>query len=425
MDSSVAEHNEVLARPHKSAPPLPSTLSKTEVNERTSSRTTIIFLDHTAMLSGGEIALLHLVRHIDKTRFEPVVVLSSEGPLTEELVRSGIETHVLPLAPSIVHTRKEHLNRHALTRVRDLARIAAYSVRLAVFARRRRARLLHTNSLKADIMGGIAGRIAFVPVLWHVRDRIEDDYLPPKVVRLFRWMGRTVPSYVVANSVATLSTLHLPAGRKNSVVHDGIPVGEPSTQVPAVLPKNANSPRIGIVGRISPWKGQHVFLEAAAQIRAEFPDAKFRIIGGAMFGEQEYENELKSQVEQSDLGHAVEWLGHRSDIPQLIRELDVLVHASTTGEPFGQVVIEGMIEGTPVVATRGGGIPEIIEDGVSGVLVPMNDSAAMTEAILELLRTPEYSRSIGEAGRQRVLSNFSIERTARNIERVYDAMLGR
>lgn len=384
----------------------------------------IVFLDHTAMLGGGEIALLHLVTHLDASRFEPVVVLSSHGPLEEKLRYAQVETHVLPLAPSVVEARKDHLDRHALTRVKDFARLVKYSFKLAALLRRLKADLLHTNSLKADIIGGFAGRFARVPVLWHVRDRIAYDYLPPKVVHVFRRLCRILPTYVITNSGATFQTLHLPTkGRERGcVVHDGIPIPPENAKVDSV-DCSRTSARIGIVGRISPWKGQHIFLEAAAKVKQEFPETHFQIIGGALFGEEAYERQIHEQAQKLGFNGNLEWLGFRSDVPELIKSLDVLVHASTVGEPFGQVVVEGMVESKPVVATHGGGVPEIVEDGISGILVPMNDASAIANAILRLLRNPDEAQTLGRAARARVEEYFSIERTARDVERVYEQML--
>jgi glycosyltransferase involved in cell wall biosynthesis len=384
-------------------------------------RATILFLDHTAVLGGGEIALFNLITHLDQTRFRPIVVLFTHGELETQLREAGIETHVLPLSPSVVETRKDDLNRSILARGRDIARVVHFTLRLARFIRRKKPDIVHTNSLKADIIGGIAARLAGVLLLWHVRDRIADDYLPHKVVAVFRWASRVLPHVIIANSRATFETLQLPPRPNNPSrpVHDGLIVGDE----PDVHPMQTGAPRIGIIGRITWWKGQHIFLDAAKIIAAEFPDARFPIIGGALFGETKYEKLITSKIEESKLHHNIEWLGFRDDVPQLIEDLDILVHASVVGEPFGQVVIEGMVAGKPVVATRGGGVPEIIEDGKNGVLVPMGDASALADAVLELLRDPVRAQKIGAAGYERVRDYFSIERVARDVETVYDAML--
>jgi len=384
---------------------------------------TILFFDHTAALGGGEIALLHLVVALDRERFEPVVVLGSDGPLREKLTSAGIETHVLALAPEVVQTRKGSLGSGSLMKMGLIVRALLYVAKLRRFIVKRGVDLVHTNSLKADLIGGFAARLARVPVIWHIRDRIADDYLPPSVVVVFRWLLRIVPNAVIANSEATYRTLKLPSGANatvvaSGVVHDGVtPVLETAARL------GSRNPLIGIVGRISPWKGQHIFLRAAATVRERFPSARFQIIGSALFGEAEYEKEIQALTVSLGLGDAVEFTGFRQDVSELISRLDILAHASTTGEPFGQVVAEGMIAGKPVVATDGGGVPEIIEDGISGVLVPMDDAPALAAAILQLIEDPQQAEKIAKAGRQRILDHFMIEHTVKKVQHVYDELL--
>gem|GEM_PF-31875 len=383
----------------------------------------ILFFDHTAALGGGEIALLHLVEALDRERFEPVVVLASDGPLREKLAGAGVETHVLSLSPEVVQTRKDSLGSSSLLKVGLIVRALLYVVRLARFIAKRRINLVHTNSLKADLIGGFAARLARVPVIWHIRDRIEDDYLPAAVVTVFRWLLRVVPNCVIANSAATMRTLRLPTDANANVVASGVVHDGVAPVLETVARLGSETPLIGIIGRISPWKGQHIFLRAAATVRERFPRARFQIIGSALFDEAEYEKEVRSLAVTLGLSDAVEFTGFRADIPELIERLDILAHASTTGEPFGQVVAEGMIAGKPVVATNGGGVPEIIEDGTSGLLVPMDDAPALAGAIIWLIEHPEKAGKIASAGRQRILDHFTIEHTVSKVQRIYDALL--
>ena len=382
----------------------------------------VLFVDHIAAMGGGEIALLNLVRALDRSRYEPVVLLMSDGPLRARLQHAGIETHLFALPDSIVHARKDGLGGSSLLRVKDGCRAVGFCVSLAKWIRAHRIALVHTNSLKSDFLGGVAGRLAGVPVVWHVRDRIENDYLPAKVVKAFRLAARWLPTRVVANSAATLRTV-LPAdvpvespSPRWRVVHDGTPWVE---QLPVFAAGDERLPLVGIVGRISPWKGQHIFLRAAAAVRTNFPDARFRIIGSALFDESAYEQSLHALCKELGLESAVEFVGFRADVMAAIADLDVLVHASTTGEPFGQVVIEAMVMGKPVIATRGGGVPEIVVDGVTGVLVPMGDAEAVAEALVGLLSDPARRAALGRAGRQRVDACFRIERVAAEVAAVY------
>src|SRR5215813_2552464 len=132
----------------------------------------VLFLDHTASMGGGEIALLNLVNHLDRGKISPIVVLGSDGPLVRRL-QSQIETHVLALPIDVGGAKKESLGLATLFRIREVVAMLGYIWRLARFIRRHRIDLVHTNSLKADIIGGVAGRITGRPVVWHVRDRIE------------------------------------------------------------------------------------------------------------------------------------------------------------------------------------------------------------------------------------------------------------
>jgi len=393
-------------------------------------RATIVYLDHSSKMSGGEIALLNLATHLDRSRFDPVVGLFADGPFRAKLEEAGVETHVIPLDPEMLSIRKDTLDGQGLMRGMLRARNLPFMWRVRSFLKQRSASIVHTNSLKADLLGGIAGRLAGVPVIWHIRDRIAEDYLPAPAVSFVRWGARHIPRFVITNSRATMNTLQLPSWREGAaiasgisldrigVVHDGL--GDTFKSREAL----ASNPVVGLVGRIAPWKGQHVFLDAATIVRKRFPEVRFQIVGAPLFGEHDYEQRVRRQCTELGLDDVVEFTGFREDVADLIAGFTVLVHASTVPEPFGQVVLEGMIAGKPVVATRGGGVPEIVVEGETGLLVPMGDAEAMADAIIELLGDADRARAMGEAGRRRALSEFTIERTARQVEAIYERLLG-
>jgi glycosyltransferase involved in cell wall biosynthesis len=139
-----------------------------------------------------------------------------------------------------------------------------------------------------------------------------------------------------------------------------------------------------------------------------------------MFGEEDYEREIRELATSLGLDDCLKFTGFRTDVPKLVQSLDVLVHASTTGEPFGQVIAEGMAACKPVVATLGGAVPEIVQDGVTGLLVPMGDAQSMAEAIIKLLSNPELAGQMGQAGRQRVEQHFTMEHVVKKVESIYD-----
>lgn len=384
----------------------------------------VVYLDHTAKWSGGEIALLRTLEALDRRRVQPIVLLGEEGPFAEKVRALKIETEVLPLDGRAREVRKDSLGAGALLRHAGSAvAFLGYAGKVAAFARQKGASVLHCNSLKSDIYGAIAGRQAGVPVVWHVRDHIDPTYLPGAAVKGFRALAKRLPSYVITNSDSTTAKL-FPTGagkQRCRVAYDGLADWELTSPEPVVTGKWKNDPpRIGIIGRIVEWKGQHIFLEAARKLTEAGHNATFVVIGGPLFGEQDFERTLKEQA--APLGDRVEFLGFRRDVPELLRSLDIMVHASTTPEPFGQVVIEGMAEGLPVIGSNGGGVREIITDGVNGLLTPMGDADALAEAIRNLLQNPIQAQTMGIVGWKHIRKNFTAERNARTIEAVYDDM---
>ena len=384
----------------------------------TAAKRRVLYCDHTVALSGGEIALLNLIRNLDRNRFEPVAALFARGPLNDRLRHLGVEVHEILLDPAISGVRKDTLAGRGLLRAMLSPAMPGFVRSIRLLIQRECIDIVHTNSLKADILAGLAARGARRHLIWHIRDRIAEDYLPRSAVRLMRALTRTMPHRVIANSQATLDTLRfLPDNRKGVVVHDGM---DPIPTIPPYPPPGP--PVIGLVGRIAPWKGQHVFLEAAAIVRRSFPAARFLIVGTTLFGETEYAARVRAECTALGLDDVMTFTGFVEDVGRVYGQLAVLVHASTVPEPFGQVVLEGMMYGRPVVATNAGRVPEIVVDGKTGILVPPGDAAAMASAIETILKNPGMAVSMGQAGRERALAEFPMNKVARKVEAVYDGL---
>ena len=233
-------------------------------------------------------------------------------------------THVDPLDASVRETKKDSLGPSSVLRLRAVIFTAAYAWRVVKFIRKNDIDVVHTNSLKADVIGGIAGRISGRFVLWHVRDRIAEDYLPPSVVWAFRKLCRYIPHFVIANSGATLKSLQMasdkpgaaiPSGvdmaARRSVVHDGTFSGtDPQRRNGATGYR-----QIALIGRICRWKGQDVFLRAAHAVRSQFADVRFIIVGAALFGEEQYEQEIRGLVASLGMNDCVTFTGFCPDVP--------------------------------------------------------------------------------------------------------------
>jgi glycosyltransferase involved in cell wall biosynthesis len=189
--------------------------------------------------------------------------------------------------------------------------------------------------------------------------------------------------------------------------------------------RSANGPPVvGIVGRLAPWKGQHVFIDAIARVQRKHSALQGRIIGSPLFGEEEYSQSLRRRVEALGLADVVQFVGFRHDVAEELAGLTIAVHASTIPEPFGQVVVEAMACGVPIVATDAGGPAEILEHGSDGLLVPPGDADALAAAVIQLLEDANLRMRLTEAATRKV-QRYRPERVAAEVEAVYAAVLGR
>jgi glycosyltransferase involved in cell wall biosynthesis len=358
----------------------------------------VVFVDHCARLSGGELALLRLLRALGDA-IDAHVILAEHGPLEQRLSDLGVSTEVLPLAPRALHAPRERMTL-GQPPLHEVAATAAYVGALRRRLRRLRPDLVHANSLKSLIYGGVAARLAGVPAIWHVRDRIAGDYLPVAAVRGVGMLARAVPDAVIANSRTTLLALDRACGGRLrampcAVVHDPLDAVEVEQGS-----SRAGPLRIAMLGRIAPWKGQHVFLEAFAHaFRGRDVEAVF--VGAPLFGEEGYECDLHRRARELSIYRQVEFAGFRENVAAELARVDVVVHASLLPEPLGQVVQEAMQARLPVVAAAAGGPAEIVDDGVTGILYPPGDAGALAERLTELARDAALRARLGAAAAER------------------------
>jgi glycosyltransferase involved in cell wall biosynthesis len=374
----------------------------------------ILFVDHTAALGGGELSLLDIARHFRGTSR---VLLLSDGPFRTRLEEAGVAVEVMEAADRVSRvTRGGGLlgDLQALPVVLQLAR--------AVAERGRAFDVLYANSQKSMLIAALAGLMARKPVVWHLRDIMSAEHFSGLHRRVAARAANALTRRVLANSEATRQAFIGSGGRgdKARVVHNGIdarPFGSVDDEEIAELRKAlglGNAPVVGVFSRLAPWKGQHVLLEALGSL----PGVHGVVVGEALFeGDKAYAEELFGAVRRLGLDGRVHFLGFRKDIPRLLRMCDVVAHTSIAPEPFGRVIVEGMLAGRPVVATRAGGVVEIIEDGRTGRLVPPGDAAALAEALRAVLGDGERTRSMAEDGRRAARERFSLDAMLAGVER--------
>jgi glycosyltransferase involved in cell wall biosynthesis len=371
-----------------------------------SRRVRVLFVNAGRDLGGAERSLLLLLGLLRANGVDPTVGLFADGPFAVRLVALGIPTVLLDLTRAVRQASRYSTPNFLRTALLSFQALPAV-VQLARLARRFDVDVVHTNGLKAHLLGGLAGRLVRRPVVWHLR-----DFLPHGLAgRVLRRSARWLPSLVFAVSDAVAADLRAPGQPTVPVVklYDPIDISRfepcPATDhIRGELSLSAEAPLIGMVAHLTPWKGHEDFLRIARIVGAAMPQARFLVVGGQIYeteGHSGYVEWLRGRAVELGLGDRVTFLGSRDDVPRILASLDVLVHCPTAPEPYGLVVIEAMAAQRPVVAARAGGIPEIVEHEVTGLLSVPGDVPGFAGSVLRLLGDSALRRRMGEAGRRR------------------------
>ena len=368
----------------------------------------VLYISPVGERGGAEVVLLNILKHHDASRFTPMVCFLKEGPLVMEVQGLGVKTFLIPTE------RFRHIAR-SLRAVRRIRRLL----------REEKVDLVFSNMAMSHLYGGLAALGTTVRRVWFQHSVSMGE----AVDRL----AALIPAdRLYANSQASLKAVGRLRPRVSSlqVVYPGVempplPVGEDRFLFRREFGIPDGAPLIAMVGRFQRGKGQHVFIEAAALVCREEPNARFVVVGDTMFGlERDYKTELARQVDRCGLSRSVVFTGWRDDVQTILSEVDILAHPPVAAEAFGLVVVEALLLGKPVVASRLGGLSEIITDGETGFLVSPGDPAALAEKILLLLRNESMWRRLAEQGRALALERFTSARMVAELERSYMEVLG-
>ena len=365
-------------------------------------------------IGGPAIHAILLTRGLQNERFSSVLVTGLEGPhegsMRDLATKHGVEPRVL-----------RELGRE-VSPLNDLrATLAMYRM-----IRGSRPDIVHTHMAKAGTAGRLAARLARVPIVVHTfHGHTFHSYWGPVKSAAFLQIERTL-------GAMTDRVIAVGDAQKADIAHYGvapltkiqtIPLGleiEPMLEAErqrgrlrAELGIGADRPLIGIVARLVPIKAHEVFLEAASIIRAASPESTFLIIGDG-----ERRAELEALARQLGVADATRFLGWRDDMREVYADLDVVTLCSNNeGSPVA--LIEALAAARPVVSTRVGGVPNVVQDGESGLLVPPRDPVAFADAVLALLRDPARGTQLGLAGRRAVFPKHASTRLVQDVERLY------
>jgi glycosyltransferase involved in cell wall biosynthesis len=375
---------------------------------RPSGPVTVLYAAWAPFFSGAERALVILLDALDRTRIRPLVALGTRGELETELRGRGIETVHVPII---------------YTGARTLTKWIVNQARLVRICRRERVRIVHSNDVPSFQPAGYAARLLGLPAITHVR--FPDSrtgygwFLKPGFRR----------ALFVSGALRDDAVREAPElfGERSEVAHDGVrlpdlPDADGRRRLRAELGLPSEGLVVAITGQVSEIKGIWEFVDAVGLLAAAGSEATFAVLGDDLKGKGETRRRAEQLVAERGLASRVRFLGFKPDAPRLIPAFD-LVAVPSHVEPLGNATLEAMASAVPVVGSRVGGIPEMIVDGVTGLLVPSRDAAALAGAIGSLLAEPARLRTMGQAGRERAATAFSPQAHARQVQAVYDRLL--
>jgi glycosyltransferase involved in cell wall biosynthesis len=358
---------------------------------------TVLHLQKVAGISGSEAHLLSLLPRLKERGWDiRFLMLHEHEPgawdFARELTARGIPLDSIPLAA-------------------DVDPIAF--LRLAGYLGRRRPRILHTHLVHADVYGQLTGALTGVPIRVSTKHGFNEFRENPGFALGDRAIASLAHTHIaISRGLARyLEEVEGFDGSSFEIVHYGIePDGVPR-------PYRGEGARLLCVGRLIPIKGHIVLLRAFAEARREVPSLRLDIAGRGPL-----EPALRALAKELEIEDAVRFLGYVAPIQRAIEDAAVVVVPSM-GEGFGMVALEAMERARPVIAAEIGGLGELVDHGVTGLLVPPGVSEPLAEAIVELAGDVNAATRMGEAGRRRAVEHFLQQRCTERTELLYEAAL--
>jgi glycosyltransferase involved in cell wall biosynthesis len=362
----------------------------------------ILFLDQSGKPGGAELCLIDIAKPFKE---QCLIGLFADGSFRNLLEQNQISVEVL--TTQAIQVRKESSLAQGLGSLGQLIPLIA-----KVMQKAREFDVIYANTQKALVVGAIASFFSRRPLVYHLHDILSPEHFSTTNRRIAVTSANRFASLIIANSQASKTAFVAAGGRPDitEVVYNGFDSKKYQSHESDI---NQIRQQLGLDGqfvvghfsRLSPWKGQHILVEALAQCPV---DVTAILVGDALFGEQEYVQQLHQKVTALGLEHRVKFLGFRSDIPLLMAACDLVAHTSTAAEPFGRVIVEAMLCGKPVVAAKAGGAIEIVDHGVNGFLVTPGKPDQLAQVINSCFQEPETTGAIAHHAQTTATQRFDV-----------------
>lgn len=376
----------------------------------------VLFLDQTGHLGGAELMLLDIVAARPS---DSEVILFQDGDFRHALERAGVKTVVFAMGEEAASVDKQAGLNRILRSIPGLLGLVL-QIKKSAWA----FDVVYANTAKALIVGGPAAWLAGRPLVFHLHDIVEEGHFSPLNRRLLILAANFCADAVIANSEATKAAFIASGGKARfcSVIPNGFRIQDIQSTHELLAAKRLDlgvpnkACLILMAGRLAPWKGQHVLLAALKSV----PHTHVVLLGDALFTaeDREYAKGLHRQAEATELKGRVHFVGFQSETRDYFEMSDVVVHASVSPEPFGRVIVEGMLAGKTVIATRAGGAAEILQHEKTGLLVTPGDVQDLANALCRVREDPELTREMGQRAKQVARTTYCLGTVQKQIEAV-------
>lgn len=381
----------------------------------------VLFISHGPVLYGAQLSLLTLLAGINRDLVTPYLLIPRDGPLTDEARKLDIPVIILPLNHWVAfgQAAKEIYPKRIAKVLIGLKRRADA---IATVIKKHDIDLVYTNTVTC-IEGALAARATHRRHLWHLREHVagNKDLKPLLPQFIISYIVGALSDHVIVNSRALAQAYSCSnINNKVSVVYNGIDldsfqlIQDTESGLRQELGVGSDTKIIATIGSITPRKGHSIFIEAASKLKDSFDDIAFLIVGD---GEKKLVGELIIKARKAGLENICHFVGWRTDVANMLAGINLLV-VSAEQEAFGRTIVEAMAAGVPVVATRCGGPEEIIVDGITGFLVPVNHPEELAAAAAQVLSNNELASHFSITGRARAKDLFSVDVYVRNIEAI-------
>lgn len=398
----------------------------------------ILYVENGIGYGGAIICLRHLVRNLDRSLYTPMVITGRTGPQYQEIANEALWKHIPDRHIDIVGAHRildpqnwpdkvpggRFIINQILARADDLFNFLPFFIRLLWTAKQFKADIIHANNEplcnRAALM---VGRILKIPTICHVRG---DQNGSQAMAWSYSLVDHFIPvSHWVAQNIQ--DKLNIPE-EKISVTYDGLELDKLDINANGANFRNQhaiakNDFTVGLVGLLIPWKGQEIFLDAAAQLKDKIPNLKMLIIGGTPNDCTAYESMLRERVINEGLIDIVQFTGHSSNMPEVYNGLDIVLSASISPEPLGTVVIESMAMARPLIGPNHGGAKEMMNHEKTGLLFTPKNSKSLANAIELFYNSPILRKKLGQAARDHALKTFAVKTHVNLVQLEYNQLL--